>query len=258
MHRKDRRNPHWVNTAAKYGKLVMLLWTGLSEEEAFCKERQSIKDLREYSPDTMTNMTDGGEGSGRSEDVAKTIERLKAFHNEHGRHPVRAEDPPDLRVAVTNYRVREPEYIAWYKTTQHKYFDVDGRKAEVKAFYAQYNRLPRKTEERRLYEALVRYCTRTSSMFDAEFRIWAEQRGHGTGTQTGKRKESKLAKQRVILEVLKEYGSISTTHPLYHNCVGYCARSQKTYDPEFHKQAVALGWRGLVAPPNKNRLTSVS
>ena len=56
------RNPHWKSIAAKHGHAVHMAMTGLSEQDAFAHVKFLIKCFKDMGI-TLTNCTDGGEGS---------------------------------------------------------------------------------------------------------------------------------------------------------------------------------------------------
>ena len=58
---KESRNRFWRSTYAKHGVKHEILRSGLSEQEAFALERDTIRRLRE-SGSMLCNLTDGGEG----------------------------------------------------------------------------------------------------------------------------------------------------------------------------------------------------
>lgn len=56
---KRRRNKHWNNIVSKYGYIIDIVETGLTEQLAFDREIYYIKKI---GRDNLTNMTNGGEG----------------------------------------------------------------------------------------------------------------------------------------------------------------------------------------------------
>lgn len=56
------RNAYWENTVNKHGLTVEIIYSKLSEEDALSLEKETIAVMRENFPDTLCNMTDGGEG----------------------------------------------------------------------------------------------------------------------------------------------------------------------------------------------------
>ena len=73
---KDGRNPYWHNIVNKVGYKVDLMFTNISEKEAFDKEKYFIKLYGQKGTGILVNMTNGGEGiSGHkhSEEVRKKI-----------------------------------------------------------------------------------------------------------------------------------------------------------------------------------------
>ena len=58
----DKRNKHWNNVVDKHGFNVDIVFEGLSEQEAFQIEKDTILEMKYFGCD-LTNMTDGGEGS---------------------------------------------------------------------------------------------------------------------------------------------------------------------------------------------------
>ncbi len=58
----DKRNKYWNNVVDKHGFNVDIAFEGLSEQEAFQIEKDTILEMKYFGCD-LTNMTDGGEGS---------------------------------------------------------------------------------------------------------------------------------------------------------------------------------------------------
>lgn len=56
------RNIRWKRTVEKHGMYIEYYRENLSEQEAFDLEIETIRLMRELYPETMCNMTDGGEG----------------------------------------------------------------------------------------------------------------------------------------------------------------------------------------------------
>ena len=56
---KRSRNPHWQNVVNKHGLVVKILEDGLTEEQAYEKEKQLIA---EVGLENLTNMVKGGKG----------------------------------------------------------------------------------------------------------------------------------------------------------------------------------------------------
>jgi len=71
---KSGRNAYWNNVVNKHGYEIEIFKNNLSENDAFELERLAIKTLKEIGV-PLTNMTDGGEGSGGY----KPSEELKLY-----------------------------------------------------------------------------------------------------------------------------------------------------------------------------------
>ena len=80
------RNPRWTRTYKKHGLVVEIVFDGLSEQEAFELEIQTIAEMRYHFGDTLCNMTDGGDGASgyKATDEARKIksELMKQRYNE--------------------------------------------------------------------------------------------------------------------------------------------------------------------------------
>lgn len=61
-HVKTRRNKYWNNTVSKHGIIIQIVYDGLSEQEAFDLEIDTIKEMKYHFESTLCNLTDGGEG----------------------------------------------------------------------------------------------------------------------------------------------------------------------------------------------------
>jgi hypothetical protein len=62
---KNGRSKFWKNTVAKYNYIVDILEDGLTEEQAFIREKSYITRIgrRDLGTGPLVNLTDGGEGS---------------------------------------------------------------------------------------------------------------------------------------------------------------------------------------------------
>lgn len=56
------RNYYWTNVYKKHGRIVEILYSDLTSDEACELEIRLIKEYRSKYPDSMTNLSDGGEG----------------------------------------------------------------------------------------------------------------------------------------------------------------------------------------------------
>jgi hypothetical protein len=73
------RNAFWKNVVNKHGYLIKIIYEGISEEEAFALEKETISNLKEIGV-TLTNLTNGGDGvSGHkhSEESKKKMSEAK-------------------------------------------------------------------------------------------------------------------------------------------------------------------------------------
>lgn len=57
--RRQNRNPHWQNVVAKHGLQVEITLSGLTEQEAFARE---VETIAAYGRGNLCNLSDGGEG----------------------------------------------------------------------------------------------------------------------------------------------------------------------------------------------------
>jgi hypothetical protein len=61
--RVSGRNKKWNNTYLKHGLKVEIVFESLCESEAFQIEIDTIKEMNYFYPDTICNLTEGGEGA---------------------------------------------------------------------------------------------------------------------------------------------------------------------------------------------------
>jgi hypothetical protein len=88
---KQGRNKYWNNTVNKYGLIVNLIETGLTNEEAKEREIFYINKLgrKDLGTGSLVNMVIGGEGgNGRKKKYHTEEERIKAY-KEHKKKYIR-------------------------------------------------------------------------------------------------------------------------------------------------------------------------
>lgn len=79
------RNEYWKNKVKKHGLVVKILVDGLTEDDAYEKEKQLITEI---GTGTLTNMTEGGEGI--SSNIAKQIATIRNANPEYRRRLLEA------------------------------------------------------------------------------------------------------------------------------------------------------------------------
>lgn len=73
------RNDRWNKTYKKHGRIVEIVFDGLSQQDAFDIEIDTITEMRYHYGETLCNMTNGGEGAlgaKRSEETKRLIGEL--------------------------------------------------------------------------------------------------------------------------------------------------------------------------------------
>ena len=68
----SKRNPYWKNVVIKHGYVVKILEDGLTEEQAYEKEKQLIA---EVGLENLTNLVEGGKGF-TSEEATQNMQKL--------------------------------------------------------------------------------------------------------------------------------------------------------------------------------------
>ena len=104
---KIKRNDFWRNIASKTEYEVVIIYDGLTWEEACLKEIEliSIYGRRDLGKGTLVNMTDGGDGSINVKHTTEWYERQKLNNNKKGK-PI-SESHKKALVAFRN----SPNYI---------------------------------------------------------------------------------------------------------------------------------------------------
>lgn len=246
--RRDGRNTRWLRTEAKHGKIVKLLWCNLTESEAFDKERQAIRDLRAYSKDTMTNMTDGGEGSELADQTTKFKQDILEFFAASGRFPSkRRQGEQRLASRLSNYcspssvshdsAFRELVCSMGYCKKQTK----EEVRKEILDFFYEFGRPPSsaKKEERHLNTLMSNRCSPSSGQYDPELRAELASLGFAQNTTEDKK--------AAIREFYRSNGrlpkkSIKTERTRALDLERYCSPSAKAYDPEFSDEMRSIGY----------------
>ena len=82
IYQKQNRNKYWINTSNKYGYIVDIIESDLTEEQAFEREVFYIKKIgrRDLGLGTLVNMTDGGDGGvGRIQSIEERNKRSSSL-----------------------------------------------------------------------------------------------------------------------------------------------------------------------------------
>jgi hypothetical protein len=104
---KRPRNKHWKSVVEKHGLVVKIMLDGLTDEEAYDKERQLIAEIGIHN---LTNKTEGGEGL--------TSQALKQLF----------EDNPEIGIKISNALKGKP------KTKEHIENISKGKKGKATTF----------------------------------------------------------------------------------------------------------------------------
>lgn len=111
------------------------------------------------------------------------------------------------------------------------------KKREIRRFFIKDKRLPKQHSinevEKKLGEALSRYCRNTHKCYDKKFQMWAEKNGYrATNTIIKKEIKNFLKKHKRFPSVKNE-----TEKKLGRALGRYCSPSSSTYDKNFSKWA---------------------
>jgi hypothetical protein len=182
---RKSRNKYWHAVARKSGVVVEFLHTGLTEEEAFSKEIEEIAWFRGYY--TLANMTDGGDGSTKSEQLQDNKRAILEFVLRHGRTPRRrSPDERPLWTKMSNYcspamAMYDADFHAEVMKLGYKENEAPKKKERIKTFIETHKRSPSKykDDERHMSRWLSDYCSPASSSYDPEFHAWARSVGYG-------------------------------------------------------------------------------
>ena len=89
----SRRNPYWKNVVIKHGYVVKILEDGLTDEQAYEKEKQLIA---EVGLENLTNMTEGGCGM-TSADAKKILTNNPEWRKKRKEAAVKVSQDPEWR-----------------------------------------------------------------------------------------------------------------------------------------------------------------
>jgi hypothetical protein len=103
---RKERNPFWGNTVKKYGYIIDILEEGLTEAEAFEREKFYIQKIgrRDLGKGPLVNLTDGGEGG--SNPSESTREKMRIAHT----GKVQSEETIAKRISKTTGLKRSKEF----------------------------------------------------------------------------------------------------------------------------------------------------
>lgn len=204
---RSNRSQDWRQTEAACGCVVRILWEGLSKDEAYEKEIQAIRDIREYAPGSLTNISDGGLGGGKRRTGTDTHkEEIITFYKTFGRFPSSyRKDESGMNGRMRSYcnlssalYDQEFRYLleSWgYGSNEKPPFvkeQVRERKEEIRDFVKENSRLPSRwaPEERYMYTRMTVYCNPSCAGFDPEFNT--EMRALGFWSGRGRNKKEKV------------------------------------------------------------------
>ena len=258
-----RRSDYWNRVAAKHGVTIQILAEGLTEEEAFAKERNTISELRSNGA-SLVNITDGGEGSSRRGQTDEKKTRIIAFVKKHGRFPSqRRESEKTLRGWFGSYcyssggcfdpAFREEMYALGYGSiaglhhvSERVKQNVQEKKQAILDFHSRNGRFPSQSlkGELQMHKWLANYCSPASESHDPAFREEVLKLGYGQGkinsAPTG-------AKKDAIKTFYAEKGRFPSRFrhdekQLSSALRSYCSPACNSYDEIFDKEMRALGY----------------
>ena len=189
----ERRNAYWRSTVKRHGIIVKILWDDLTEDEAFSTEIRAIEDLRKYSPETMTNLRDGGVGGCEKKSTKEKQAKIRAFVHKSGCFPSQYQKEENkLRAWLASYcspashsydaKFHAEMRLFGYGEYRGTKARVAGRKEEIREFFRGRGRLPRcgVPEERLLFSRLATYCSPSANAYDSEFDREMRALGYGS------------------------------------------------------------------------------
>lgn len=204
-----KRTSHWRNVALKHGTVWAIVADGLEDEDAFLLEIGLIEEIRAKYGDVLVNITAGGEGAKRPEQVAAHKDEIRKFYAEHGRLPsaVRRGFPEEfaLYVRLQAYckegeSTYDAEFLNWCRSVGYGGRRAGVREArktrvkqEIQNWVVEHKRFPKYAapEERRLSSKLANLCSPSSNCFDPDFRDWCLSRGYAEDSVAANKEEIK-------------------------------------------------------------------
>ena len=133
---KRSRNPHWQNVVNKHGLVVKILEDGLTEEQAYEKEKQLIA---EVGLENLTNMVKGGKGF-TSEEATQNMQKLlqdPEWRRKNKEHREKIYQDPEWRKRNAEKNRKLAQDPEWCKQIADKikqlYQDPEYRKKRAEA-----------------------------------------------------------------------------------------------------------------------------
>lgn len=246
------RNKHWTNTAEKHGFVVEIAKSGfVSITEALAHEVEMIA-LCKKQGIPLVNLTDGGEGSLKTEQTDKNKENIMLFYKTNERLPsshAKALNEKRLGTLLTAYcakthRCFDPEFNTWARDAGYGYNAASDKKQEIRDFYSRTGRIPSKRSqdpcERKLGASFSSYCCPKHGSFDLEFNAWAREIGFGKKTSPEK-KEKCRAFYEEKGRLPGQYSKDPEERQLGKALSCYCSAGD-CFDTEFNTWARNLGY----------------
>lgn len=111
------RNEHWGRTVNKYGFEVKILYSNLSEKEAFEKEIELIETYKEYN---LTNMTNGGEGNTGYKFTEQQKLNHKVSTKVGAQKRIKSQEWLKKMALINKEKARNPEFIKKLKESNSR------------------------------------------------------------------------------------------------------------------------------------------
>lgn len=208
------RTEWWKRVAGKHGRIVLIVRDNLTEAEAFTLEVHLIKELREKYPETLINLTDGGEGVRNTRRTEQQKDEIKQFIERVGRLPKTDNDAEKVLNNRMNaycnkhHSMYDREFSEFCLHRGHHRSDTNAKKREIIAFYQEHGVFPTRggqESERRLHNALRSYTDPKHGCFDPVFD--SEVRGLGYGKWKGPARRDRLKdNKQSVLDFVRTHG----------------------------------------------------
>ena len=241
-----RRNQHWNNIRNKHGVTVKILYSGLTEEEAFAKEIELITEYKTKYGDQLANQSAGGDGNTRPEQLARHKEEILEFILKNKRLPCHHKEEEKFIYSRYKHYTKETDFLFdplfrdKVKETRAlglRSTNLEKSKEDIRLQVAKTGRLPSQRgtpEEKKLYKTIGYLCNPSSKGFDPEFLKEVEQYGYGSQVEKTKNQ---------IRHFYQANGRLPyPSEALYDKLRNYCCPSSFCYDESFRQEMITLGY----------------
>ena len=254
---RDNRSKRWLYTVKKHGLAVKFYRKGLTEQQAFDLEIETIAKLRDKDV-ILVNLTAGGEGVSLPEQTNKRKQELRDFYKKHGRRP--NGDTGSRKEKILYGRLHSyigksqdcydadfaEEVRGWENLKAQK---IRVSKEEILSLFKKTGHLPSKTagdaEEARLAYKLSGYTSETASQYDPVFTAKIKSLRSSPDRKNRRERYYQTQRDAFILKWTAEnrLPLNHKDHGAYQSLRRWCSPSSPHFNQEVFDAMVKLGYK---------------